>query len=152
VKRVTFPSGKQYVVGCGIYNMRMDKAFIKDVVDHAAALVADRGKDAFVQLRDKTGPFVFMDTYVFVDSPDGTELMNADFPSLEEKNLIDLKDLTGKAVVQDEIAAAMKAGTAWVDLYWYKPGQNEPARKQTFVRTVQSGTDTYIVGAGVYMK
>ena len=78
--------------------------------------------------------------------------MNGGFPSLEGKNLINLKDLTGKAVVQDEIAAAMKAGTAWVDLYWYKPGQNEPARKQTFVRTVQSGTDTYIVGAGVYMK
>jgi hypothetical protein len=37
-----------------------------------------------------------------------------------------------------------------VDLYWYKPGQNTPARKQTFVRTVQSGQDTYIVGAGIY--
>ncbi|MGE5174426.1 MAG: cache domain-containing protein [Betaproteobacteria bacterium] len=152
VKRVTFPSGTQYAVGCGIYNMQMDKAFIKDVVDHAAALVADRGKNAFGQLRDKRGPFVFMDTYVFVDSPDGTELMNADFPSLEGKNLIDLKDLTGKAVVRDEIAAAMKAGSAWVDLYWYKPGQNTPARKQTFVRKVQSGADTYIVGAGVYME
>ncbi len=152
VKQVTFPSGGQYIVGCGIYNMAMDKTFIKDVVDHAAALVADRGKDAFGQLRDKTGPFVFMDTYVFVDSPDGTELMNADFPSLEGKNLIDLKDLTGKAVVKDEIDAAMKTGSAWVDLYWYKPGQNTPARKQTFVRKVQSGRDTYIVGAGVYME
>jgi len=152
VKRVTFPSGKQYIVGCGIYNMQMDKAFIEDLVDHAAALVANRGKEAFGQLRDKTGPFVFMDTYVYVDSPDGTELMNAGFPSLEGKNLIDMKDLTGKAVVGDEIAAAMKAGSAWVDLYWYKPGQNTPARKQTFVRKVQSGSDTYIVGSGVYME
>lgn len=152
VKQVTFPSGRQYVVGCGIYNMQMDKAFIEDVVDHAAALVADRGKDAFGQLRDKTGPFVFMDTYVFVDSPDGTELMNPDFPSLEGKNLIDLKDATGKAAVKDEIDAAMKTGSAWVDLYWYKPGQNTPARKQTFVRKVQKGRDTYIVGSGVYME
>jgi hypothetical protein len=38
--------------GCGIYNMQMDKAFIEDVVNHAAALVADRGKEAFGQLRD----------------------------------------------------------------------------------------------------
>jgi signal transduction histidine kinase len=122
------------------------------LVDHAAALVADRGKGAFGQLRDKTGPFVFMDTYVYVDSPDGTKLMNAGFPSLEGKNLIDLTDLTGKAVVREEIAAAMKAGSAWVDLYWHKPGQNTPARKQTFVRKVQSGSDTYIVGSGVYME
>ena len=124
VKRVTFPSGKQYVIGCGIYNMQMDKAFIEDVVNRAAALVADRGKEAFGQLRDKTGPFVFMDTYVFVDTPDGTELVNPAQPSLEGKNLIDLRDLKGKPVVQEEIAAAMKDGSAWVDLYWYKPGNN----------------------------
>ena len=152
VKRVTFPSGKQYILGCGIYNMQMDKAFIEDEVNHAAALVASRGKEAFGQLRDKTGPFVFMDTYVFVDSPDGTELMNAGFPSLEGKNLKDLRDLKGKAVVQEEIDAAMKDGSAWLDLYWYKPGHNTPARKQTFVRKVQSGKDTYIVGSGVYME
>lgn len=152
VKRATFPSGKQHIVGCGIYNMQMDKAFIEDEVDHAAALIAAQGKKAFRLLRDKTGPFVFMDTYIFVDSPDGTELVNAAFPSLEGKNLIDLKDLKGKPVVREEIAAAMKDGSAWVDLYWYRPGNNAPARKQTFVRRVQSGQDTYIVGAGVYME
>lgn len=152
LKRVTFPSGQQHIIGCGIYNMQMDKAFIEDLVDHAAALVADRGKEAFGQLRDKTSPFVFMDTYVFVITPDGTELVNPVFPSLEGKNLIDLRDLKGNPVIRDEITAAMKDGSAWIDLYWYKPGQNTPARKQTFVRKVQSGQDTYIVGSGVYME
>ena len=152
LKRVTFPSGKQYIVGCGIYDMQMDKAFIEDVVNHAAALVADRGKEAFSQLRDKTGPFVFMDTYVFVDTPDGTELVNPSQPSLEGRNIIDLRDVKGRPVVKEEIAAAMKDGSAWVDLYWYKPGNNLPARKQTYVRKVRSGQDTYIVGSGVYIE
>jgi len=153
VKRVTFPSGKEYIIGSGIYNMQMDKAFIEDVVNRAAALVADQGKEAFSQLRDKTGPFVFMDTYVFVDTPDGTELVNPAQPSLEGKNLVDLRDLKGNAVVRDEIAAAMKDGSAWLDLYWwYKPGQNTPARKLTFVRKVQSGGETYIVGSGFYAE
>jgi signal transduction histidine kinase len=152
IKRVTFPSGKQHIIGCGIYNMQMDKAFIMDVVNRAATLVAERGKEAFGQLRDRTGPFVFMDTYVFVETPDGTELVNQAQPSLEGKNLIGLKDLKGKAVVQDEIALAMKDGSGWLDLYWYKPGQNTPARKQTFVRKVESGQDTYIVGSGVYLE
>lgn len=150
VKRVIFPSGKQRIVACGIYNMQMDRAFIEDVVNRAATLVAERGKEAFGQLRDRTGPFVFMDTYVFVDTPDGTELVNPAQPSLQGKNLIGLRDLTGKKIVQDEIAAAMRDGSAWLDLYWYKPGQNTPARKQTFVRKVQSGKDTYIVGSGMY--
>ena len=151
VKRVSFPTGKQYLIGCGIYNMRMDKAFIEDVVNRASALVADRGKDAFAQLRDKAGPFFFMDTYVFVNSPDGTGRVNPAQPSLEGKNLMDLKDVKGKTVVRDEITAAMKDGSAWMDLYWYRPGSNVPARKQTYVRKVQFGEEIYIVGSGVYL-
>ena len=37
----------------------------EDLVNRAVALVAKQGKEAFGQLWDKTGPFVFMDTYVF---------------------------------------------------------------------------------------
>lgn len=152
VKRVTFPSGRQYIIGCGIYNMQMDKAFVEDMVNRAATLIAGQGKKAFGQLRDKTGPFVFMDTFVFVDTPDGTELVNPAFPSLEGKNLIALRDVKGKAAVQEHITAAMKEGSAWVEYYWYKPGHNTPARKQIFVRKVQSGQDTYIVGSGVFLE
>lgn len=152
VKRVTFPSGKQYIVGCGIYNMQMDKAFIEDVVNRAAALVAARGKEAFPQLRDKTGPFVFMDTYVFLNSPDGTELINPAQPSLEGKNVMEVRDVNGKAFVQEYLAAAMNRGSGWVDYYWYQPGDNTPARKQAYVRKVQSGQDTYVVGSGFYLE
>jgi signal transduction histidine kinase len=152
VKRVTFPSGIEHVVGCGIYNMQMDRAFIEDVVGRAATLVAGQGKDAFALLRDKTGPFVFMDTYVFVMTPDGTERVNPAFPSFEGNNLIDLKDLKGRPVIRDEIDAAMKQGSAWVDLWWYKPGHNTPAHKQTFVRKAQFGEETYIVGSGIYLE
>lgn len=152
VKRATFPSGKQYIIGCGIYNMQLDKTFIEDVVNRAAALITERGEDAFAQLRNRTGPFVFMDTYVFVDGTDGTELVNPAQPSLEGTNLMDFTDLRGKAVVREEIAAALKDGTAWLECYWYKPGDNKPARKQTYVRKVQSGGRTYIVGSGIYAE
>jgi signal transduction histidine kinase len=150
VKRVTFPSGKQHLIGCGIYNMEMDNAFIEDVVNRAATLVADRGKEAFGQLRDKTSPFVFMDTYVFINSPDGTELVNPAQPSLEGKNLLNVRDLNGKLLVKEYIEAAMKQGSAWVDYYWYKPGHNTPAAKHAYVRKVHSSDGTYIVGSGFY--
>lgn len=150
VKRVTFPDGTQHVVGCGIYDMQMDEAFIEDVVNRAAALIAERGEEAFGELRDRTGPFFFMDTYVFVDDEDGTELVNPAQPALEGKNLMDLKDLKGKAVVRDEIEAALKHGSAWLECYWYRPGSNAPALKLTYVRKVRSGTHTYIVGSGIY--
>lgn len=152
VKRVTFPSGTPHLIGCGIYNMQMDRAFIEHVVDRAAALITEQGKDAFGRLRDKTGPFVFMDTYVFVVSPEGTELVNADLPSLEGRNLIDLKDLQGRPVIREEIDAAMKQGSAWLEVSWFKPGHNTPAPKQTFVRKARFGQETYIVGSGIYKQ
>ncbi|MCX2740907.1 cache domain-containing protein [Pontibacter anaerobius] len=150
VKRVTFPSGKQYLVSSGIYNMQMGKAFIEDVVNRAASLVQAQGKEAFGQLRDKNGPFYFMDTYVFVESPDGTELVNPAQPSLEGKNLLEEKDVKGIAFVREYINAAMSKGSAWVDYYWYKPGENKPTQKHTYVRKVQHGGETYIVGSGYY--
>jgi len=129
----------------------MDKAFVEDVVDRAAALVAQRGKEAFAELRDKKGPFVFMDTYVFVNTPDGTELVNAGHPSLEGRNIIHLKDIKGTPIARNFIAAAMKDGKAWMSYYWYRPGESTPVRKQTYVRKVQSGNVTYIVGSGFYV-
>jgi len=151
VKRVTFPSGNQHIVGCGIYNMQMDKAFIEDMVNRAATLIAEQGKEAFGQLHDRSGPFVFMDTYVFVDTSDGIELVNPAQPSLEGKNLMEVRDVNGKTAVKEYITMAMKQGSAWVDYTWYKPGHNTPARKQTFVRRVQCGSDIFIVGCGIYM-
>ena len=152
VRRVTFPSGTTYLVGAGIYNMAMDRALIEDLVDRAAALVAARGKDAFPQLRDKTGPFVFMDTYVFVDTPDGVEVVNAGVPAAEGMNLMGLKDVKGKKLADEYIAAALKDGRAWVDYYWYRPGSNTPTLKRAYVRAVKSGADTYIVGSGLYVE
>ncbi len=149
-KRVTFPSGKQHIVACGIYNMPVDETMIEDVVERAASLVADRGRDAFGELRDEKGPFVFMDTYVFVESVDGTELVNPAQPSLEGRNLMELEDLRGRRVVRDEIDAAIEQGSAWTECSWYKPKSNEPAHKRTYVKRVQAGDETFVVGSGIY--
>ena len=150
VKRVTYPDGKQYLVGSGIYQMQMDKTFIEDVVHRAADVVAREGQAGFAKLRDKTGPFVFMDTYVFLQRPDGVELVNAGQPSLEGKDLSVLLDAQGKPFVKEYIAAAMENGSAWVEYEWYRPGENTTSHKLTYVQKVQAGTETYVVGSGYY--
>ena len=150
VKRVTFPSGKQYIVGSGIYNMQLDKMFIEDMVNRASALVAEKGVAAFPLLRDKKGPFVFMNTYVFVDNTEGIELVNGGQPAIEGKNLMELKDLNGKQAMKEYMAAALEKGSGWVEYYWYKPWTNEPGRKLTYVKKVQHGNQTYVVGAGYF--
>lgn len=150
IKRITFPSGEQYLLGCGIYNMQMNRTFIEELVNRAANLVASQGAGAFNQLRSKTGPFVFMNVYVFVQDTKGTELVNAAQPSLEGQNLLNLRDLKGKLVVKEQRDAVLKKGSTWLSFYWYRPGDNTPALKHTYVRKVPYKGTTYIVGAGFY--
>jgi signal transduction histidine kinase len=150
LKKVRFPDGTDYLLGCGIYNMSLGKTFVQDVVDRAAAAIEQEGRAAFPRLRDKTGPFLFIETYVFVDAPDGTELVNPVQPSLEGKNLMEHLDAKGKPLVKEYIGEALSHGTAWVDYEWYRPGSNEPASKHTYVRKAIYGKDVFIVGAGYY--
>ena len=150
VKKVKFPSGKSYIVGCGVYNMDMDEPMIEDLVERAAVLVEKKGKAALPILRDHKGSFVFMDTYIFMVGTDGTELFNAGMPLLEGKNIMDLKDLKGNSLVRDEIALAMKDGKGWIDGYWYKPGDNQPTLKRTFVKKVKYEGANCIIGSGYY--
>ncbi len=150
IKRVTFPSGKDYLVGSGIYNMEMDEILIEGMVAQAAALIKEQGREAFDDLRNKKGPFFFMDTYIFVTSPEGTELVNPAQPTLEGRNLIDLKDLDGNPVVQKEINLAMEEGSGWLEMTWFKSGTNTPAPKMTFVKKAEANGETFIVGSGYY--
>lgn len=151
-KRVAFPSGKQVLVASGAYHMQMDDSFIADVVRRASDLVAQQGTEAFAAFRDETGPFYFMDTYVFVDRPDGVEVVNAAYPMLEGRNMLGLKDATGKVPARAYIDAAMKNGSAWVEYEWYRPGHSTPVHKRAFVQKVTRGGETYVVGSGYFVE
>jgi signal transduction histidine kinase len=150
IKRVTLPSGKMELIGSGSYNMQVDKTMIEDVVDKAAELIKNKGPKAFDELRDPKGPFFFMNTYVFVDTPKGVELVNPAYPSLEGSNIANLKDAKGKTLARDYINAALKYGSHWVEYYWYRPGSNTPTLKKAFVKKVEYGDNVYIVGSGLY--
>jgi signal transduction histidine kinase len=150
VKRVVFPSGQEHLLGCGLYNMQMEETFIEDVVNRASRLVAARGPAAFPVLRDRKGPYYFMDTYVFVTSPMGVELVNPAQSSLEGKNILSERDINGFEMVKAYLEVAAKEATGWVSYFWYKPENNRTARKFTFVRSITHKKNTYIVGAGMY--
>src|SRR5512140_2579296 len=87
VRLVTAPSGKRFVVGSGMYDDRMERAFVVDMVTSAVAEIEQRGKAAFPRFHDRAGPFLAKDAYVFVIDPNGTDLVQPAFPNLEGKNL-----------------------------------------------------------------
>ncbi|MFZ2801241.1 MAG: cache domain-containing protein [Syntrophorhabdus sp.] len=151
VKLVKAPSGKDFIVGSGLYDIRMEKAFVVDVVDEAADLIKKKGKQAFAQIRDPLGDFNYLTTYVFVIDSKGMDLVNPVFPGFEGQNVLDLKDTEGKYFIKDMIRALESTDTVWIEYMWPKPRHAVPTKKSTYVRKVLYGEEVFYVGSGVYL-
>ncbi len=147
---VKSPSGKEYVIGSGTYDMRVQEEFVVHAVDAAVQLIEEEGEKAFETLRDKRSQFIFQDTYVFVIDENGMELVNPAFPKLEGRNLYDIRDVNGKYLVHEFVDLAKDKGKGWVDYMWPKPGGIEPSHKSTYLRKAVIDGKTVIVGAGLY--
>jgi len=148
--RTRAPSGTEYVVGSGKTGMRMEKAFIVAMVEDAAAMLEKRGRQGYSLLRDRNGDYFFKETYVFVTSFDGREVVNPAFPMLEGRSVINAIDAEGKAFVREYLGALRESDSAWVTYQWPKPGETFPARKEVYVHKAIIDGQPFAVGSGVY--
>lgn len=151
VRLAKAPSGKKYVVGSGLYDMKMEPAFAKDEVEEAAHLIKQKGQAAFAILRDRSSEFIFQDTYVWVASAKGMELVNPAFPKLEGRNLWDLKDSKGRYTLREEAALIKKKGEGWLESEWTKPGQSRASNTLSYIKGVKLGDEMLIVGCSVFL-
>jgi len=150
VKLAKAPSGTVYVVGSGLYDMRMEKTFAIDAVNDAIYLIRMEKERAFDKLRDPTSEFVYKDTYIFVLDTTYNLLVNQPFREFEDKNLYDIQDATGKYFFREFVQVAEQDGHGWVFYKWPKPGETKPSNKCSFVKKIVSRGNTYIIGTGIY--
>jgi signal transduction histidine kinase len=120
------------------------------------ALIQAKGRAAFEDLRDPTGGFRFLDAYVFVIQGSGENAglcpVNVAFPQHEGQNILDLKDVDGKHMVQEMIEVLSARDAAWVEYRWPRPGETYPREKSSYVRRVTLDGEMLVVGAGVYFE
>ncbi|MEA3332366.1 MAG: cache domain-containing protein [Pseudomonadota bacterium] len=117
----------------------------------AAAMVTAQGADTtFKAINDKSGPFVWKNSYVFsLNSENGQILAHPMKPGLVGKNLMALKDVNGTMIFVELLKAAQSAsGEGWVNYIWPKPGEKKPSKKVTYVYKVPGKNIAF--GAGVY--
>ena len=150
VMKVQSPSGKVFIIGSGAYDMPVQKSFVVDAVDSAVKLLEHEGSKAFDMLRDKRSQYLYQDTYVFVIADNGVELLNAAFPKLEGRNVLDYKDADGNYFVREFIDVAKNKGHGWVNYQWPKPGDVEKSQKSTYVRKAMVDGKMVVVCAGLY--
>ena len=146
-------AGVDYIVGSGAYDLEMEKAFVVDRVEEAAALLAADGRAAFDVLRDKAGGFLFLDAYVFVMDAGGVMRVNPAFPEMEGQPALDIEDQEGTFPGREMLDLLESQEEGWVSYYWPRPdgSRAKAARKEAFVKKVRLGDDVLVVGAGVYL-
>lgn len=151
VMKVKVPSGKTFLIGSGAYDMPVQRSFIMEAVDSAVKLIERDGTKAFDILRSKRSQYIYQDTYVFVIDESGVELMNAAFPKLEGRNVLDYKDAKGNYFVREFINVAKIKGKGWVDYPWPKPGDVEKSQKSAYVKKAMIDGKMIVVCAGLYL-
>ncbi len=117
----------------------------------AAQLIQDKGLDAAVtEINNKTGKFVWKDSYVFLMDLNGKMLAHPMSPTLIGKDLMGTKDKgdPGKLLFKEFVELAKTKGEGWVDYMWANPGDPKPRKKITYIYRVP-GKDLF-VGAGIY--
>jgi len=150
-QKVLSPSGKEYLIGNGRYDMKIDKVFFVDVVNQATDLVKKMGRKAFPIFHDQTGPYLFQDAYIFIYTNQGINQVLPYDPSKEGTSLFDYRDENGKLVIQEFINTAQSNPEGgWVEYQWPKPGETKQLFKISFVKAVTVEGETFIVGCGFY--
>jgi cytochrome c len=130
-----------------------DKATAQEVVAkvrEAASALTKTGDLA--QFNQKQGPWVWKDTYIFVDDCDKKVVVAHPLkPEQVGQDFGSIKDTKGKTLYPDPQAfcdAAKKPSGVWIEYWWPKPGEKEGSRKISYYLGAK-GTP-YVVGAGIY--
>lgn len=158
VTRVKTPSGKDYVIGSGIYNMRIEQQFIVDTVNAAVELIKKNGTDAFREMEDKSSRFIYQDVYIFVLTMTGKAVVDPAFPSdiasqanLEGRNLLDFRDAVGKYPIREMIEKLKTDDSGWIMYMWPRTGESKPSKKLAYIKKVRHRDQTLIVGSDLFL-
>ncbi len=109
------------------------------------AEIADMVREALRPIRYNNGR-----GYFFATNLNGTEELFTDQPQLEGKNLLHVKDLTGKPVIRDMIAIARDQGEGFYEYLWTKPdSQGRGHRKLAFIKYFPQLD--WFIGTGEYL-
>lgn len=119
----------------------------KAMSEQAAALVNEKGDDAFEVFATEGGDFQVKDLYVFCMDMEGVMLSHAVKPDLVGKNLIDFDKYGDKLFANMVTVAQSEGGNGWVDYKWPRPGSEEITEKTSYIITNEKG---FFCGVGAY--
>ena len=116
-------------------------------VKKGIAFIKANGKDkGYAEVSNKEGQFIDRDLYLVVYGLDGTVRAHGANGKMVGKNLIDLKDVDGKAFVKERVDLAQSKGTFWQDYKFTNPVSKKIEPKQMYCEKLEDA----VVCGGIY--
>lgn len=117
------------------------------MVKKGVAFIKASGKDkGYAEISTKGGQFTDRDLYLTVYGLDGTVRAHGANEKMIGKNLIDLKDVDGKAFVKERLELASSKGTFWQDYKFTNPVSKKIEPKSMYCEKL----DDAVVCGGIY--
>ena len=118
-------------------------AMVKKGVAYIKAQGTEKG---YAEISNKQGQFIDRDLYLVVYGLDGTVLAHGANDKMVGKNLIDLKDIDGKAFVKERVELAQTKNSFWQDYKFTDPVTRKIEPKTTYCERL----DASVVCGGIY--
>lgn len=119
------------------------------MVKKALAYLKANGRDkTFAEVNKKDGPFTDRDLYLTVYSNDGVVRAHGANAKMIGKNLMELKDVDGKAFVKERVEMAKKKAPFWQDYKFTNPVSGKIEPKSMYCVPEED----LILCGGVYLK
>lgn len=117
------------------------------MVKKGVAFIKANGKDkGYAEISNKAGQFIDRDLYLVVYGLDGTVHAHGANEKMVGKNLIELKDVDGKAFVKERVDLAKSKGTFWQDYKFTNPVTKKIEPKAMYCEKL----DESVVCGGIY--
>jgi signal transduction histidine kinase len=111
---------------------RASKPEAQAMVKKAIEYYKKNGKDkAVAEFVRKDGPFVDRDLYVTVYNLQGDALAHIN-PKMVGKNMMELRDPTGKYHIRERMEAAQKGSSGWQDFQFFNPANKKVEPKEMY--------------------
>ena len=111
---------------------RASKPEAEAMVKKAIEFYKKNGKEkSLAEFVRKDGPFVDRDLYVTVYTMDGNALAHIN-PKMVGKNMMDLRDPTGKYHIKERLEAARTQNSGWQDFSFFNPVQKKIEPKEMY--------------------
>ncbi|MTW34407.1 histidine kinase [Pseudoduganella danionis] len=120
------------------------EAMVKKAVAH---IKKEGDAKAYGDFTAKAPQFILHDLYIVVYRLDGTVLAHGSNAKMVGKNLIELKDIDGKAFVKERVELGKSKGTFWQDYKFTNPENKKIEPKQMYCEKLN---DTVVCG-GIYL-